>query len=52
MSFTCNICGQLTPDENGAADEMPDSCDDCWVRWHWLWEMPAAVPRGGWGFWI
>lgn len=22
------------------------------ARWHWLWEVPRAVPRGGWGFWL
>jgi hypothetical protein len=32
--FECNICGRLMPWCKGAADDLPDSCDDCWSAVH------------------
>jgi hypothetical protein len=34
MTFTCDICHREVPDEQGCADDMPDSCDDCWSEAH------------------
>lgn len=34
QSFVCATCGETTPVENGAADDMPESCDKCWYAAH------------------
>ena len=33
-AFICDKCNRWTPVENGAADDMPDSCDSCWCAEH------------------
>jgi hypothetical protein len=32
MLFRCDTCDRLMPWCMGAYDNMPDSCDDCWVE--------------------
>ncbi len=32
--YTCVGCQQVTPWENGASDDMPDHCDECWGKAH------------------
>lgn len=31
-TFDCMTCGRKTPNCRGAADNMPDSCDECWAE--------------------
>ena len=33
-SFVCAGCKRRVPNEFGAADDMPDHCDDCWEAAH------------------
>lgn len=40
LTFTCEVCLQLTDAEDGAADEYPRACSDCWAAFH------EEVPRG------
>jgi hypothetical protein len=49
MYFECDTCKRSVPWCMGGGDDMLDSCDDCWVRWMWLWDVPRAIPCGGWG---
>jgi hypothetical protein len=30
----CDICGKRFGRHDGCADDMPDSCDSCWVLMH------------------
>jgi len=30
--FLCPHCGRWVPEEQGAADDRPEACDDCWAR--------------------
>lgn len=32
--YRCEGCDRLVPWSNGAADDMPDHCDDCWAQAH------------------
>ncbi len=32
--FVCGRCRRLTPFCLGAADDMPDACDECWSKAH------------------
>ena len=32
--FTCGTCGGLTHWDDGAADDRPGDCSDCWLRWY------------------
>jgi hypothetical protein len=32
--YDCSGCGLVTPYESGAADDLPDYCDECWVKSH------------------
>ena len=32
--FKCDRCLRIVPYCKGAADEMPDACDDCWYAVH------------------
>lgn len=44
QTLECNICRRLMPWCMGAADDMEDSCDDCWCEAHG--EVPyQAKPR-------
>jgi hypothetical protein len=33
-TFDCSGCGRKTPNCRGAADDMPEACDDCWGEAH------------------
>jgi len=32
--FRCFYCRRIVPNEFGAADDMPEACDDCWCAKH------------------
>jgi len=32
-SWTCPGCGEVKPWSEGAADDAPELCDDCWANW-------------------
>jgi len=31
--FVCSRCGKYTHAKDGAADDLPDACSDCWVKY-------------------
>lgn len=33
-TFVCSECQRETPNSEGAADDMPEACDDCWFKAH------------------
>jgi hypothetical protein len=32
--YVCAVCRRTVPWSNGADDDMPDACDDCWAAAH------------------
>lgn len=32
LVFECPGCGRTVPESFGAADNMPELCDDCWYH--------------------
>lgn len=34
QTYVCPWCGRRRPWEDGAADDMPEACDDCWSSAH------------------
>jgi hypothetical protein len=32
LTFLCPGCEREVPYENGACDDMPELCDDCWLH--------------------
>lgn len=33
-TYVCPWCGRRVPWENGAGDDMPEACDQCWAIAH------------------
>lgn len=46
MIFECDLCGRLMPWCMGAADDMVDSCDDCWAKAHRFMFTPPTTKGG------
>ena len=42
--FVCGLCGEQMACDRGGADDMPNSCDDCWALAHDL--LTATAPDG------
>ncbi len=44
--FRCVMCGEMTPWGDGAADDMPESCNACWVKTHDEIRSRLGLPAG------
>lgn len=44
--FRCHFCRKAVSMSDGAADDMPDGCSDCWKLYH-KHDSKAPVARGG-----
>jgi len=42
--FRCEGCGRLVPWSEGASDDMPEHCDDCWALEHGCLHLPDPFP--------
>jgi hypothetical protein len=40
--FRCKSCGKLTRWSDGADDDRPNDCSDCWQRWWSAMEIIAV----------
>ncbi len=43
-TFRCAGCGRRVPWSEGAGDDMPEHCDDCWATAHASDDEPGAIP--------
>ncbi len=45
QTFTCCVCKRSVPWSQGAADDMPEACDDCWCEAHGIRVSKAPNPQ-------
>lgn len=46
-SYVCAGCKRRVPNDFGAADDMPDHCDDCWAAAHGVEEGRCQASLAG-----
>jgi len=45
QTFTCDVCKRRVPWSQGAADDMPEACDDCWCKAHGIKVEEGETPE-------